>query len=153
MEINMLTQKEASQLIAMKKLFLVDGSIVLNESFNNHFDLISENKEEHFILDLRQGRIELKKIRYQNRYDETIPLVRFESIGIHENPDGEIIKGAHLHIFREGYADKFAIPAPENFMELDDILHTLKRFCEYCNIEGKHFEYQSINMPNGAKRK
>jgi len=139
----MLTQQEAEKLIAMKKLFLGNGTITLNESFNQTIPLISENKQEHFLLDLRQGRIDLKKLIYQNRYDEVIQLVRFESKGVHENPDGEIIRGAHIHIYKEGYGDKFAFPV-KDFEDVEDVLKALTKFCEFCNIENKNFAYQSL---------
>jgi len=145
----MLTQQEAEKLIAIKKLFVSNGTIILNESFNQTIPLISENKQEHFLLDLKQGRIDLNKLRYQNRYDEVIQLVRFESKGVHENPDGEIIKGAHIHIYKEGYGDKFAISAKE-FESPEDVLKTLVKFCEFCNIEGKKFAYQSLKTNNGG---
>ena len=139
----MLTQQEAEKLIAMKKLFLGNGTITLNESFNQTIPLISENKQEHFLLDLRQGRIDLKKLICQNRYDEVIQLVRFESKGVHENPDGEIIRGAHIHIYKEGYGDKFAFPV-KDFEDVEDVLKALTKFCEFCNIENKNFAYQSL---------
>ena len=150
----MLTQREAEILIAMKKMFVAtQNPVVLNESFDEKFVLISENKQEHFILDVKQGRIDLSKLRYQNRYEETIPLVRFDSTGIHENPDGTKINGAHIHIYREGYADKFAVQASD-FLDSRNLLDVLKKFCDYCNIEQKRFAYQSINSSaKGGKRK
>jgi len=140
----MLTQMEANELISMKKKFENKKQTVLNESFEECFNLISENKQEHFVLDMKQGKIDLKKIKYQNRFDEVIPLVRFESKGIHENPDGTIIKGPHIHIYKEGYGDKFAVPSPFNNPE--DVLESIKQFCKYCNIEETNFTYQSINI-------
>jgi len=80
---------------------------------------------------------------YQNRYDEFIQLVRFESKGVHENPDGEIIRGAHIHIYKEGYGDKFAFPV-KDFEDVEDVLKALTKFCEFCNIENKNFAYQSL---------
>lgn len=141
----MLTQIEADKLISMKKIFENKNQIILNESFDKCFHLISENKQEHFLLDVKQGRIDLKKIRYQNRFGEVIPLIRFESKGIHENPDGTIIKGPHIHIYREGYGDKFAIQS--DFNNSDDVLKSITQFCKFCNIEKKIFTYQSINTP------
>ncbi len=144
----MLTQKEAEFLIAMRKKFLNRDRIILNEPFDFSVELVSEDREERFKLDLRQGNLQLKKIRYQNRYDETIPLVRFESRGIHKNPPelgGDIIRGPHLHIYKEKYADKVAIPAPE-FDNPEDVLSSLKKFCEVCNIEEIEFVPQKSLM-------
>jgi hypothetical protein len=152
MENVMLTQQEAEKLIAMKKVFSDDGAIILNDSFNQTIPLISENRQEHFLLDLKQGRIDLKKLKYQNRYDEIIQLVRFESKGVHENPDGEIIKGAHIHIYKEGYGDKFAFPA-KDFENSNEVLETLTKFCEFCNIDSKRFVFQSLSYRGGGNSK
>ena len=139
-----LTQKEAEDLIGMKKKFFNRDKLVLNEPFDMMIELISENKEATFILDLRQGSINLTKIRYQKRYEVTIPLVRYDSRGVHQNPPeagGEIIKGPHLHIYREGFSDKVATSA-EGFDNPNDVMASLSKFCELFNIEKIKFEQQ-----------
>jgi hypothetical protein len=144
----MLTQKDAELLIAMKKKFFNRDKLILNEPFDFSVELISQDKEERFKLDLRQGSLQLKKLRYQNRYDETITLVRFESRGTHENPPefgGNIVRGPHLHVYKEKYGDKVAVPAPE-FDNPEDILSSLKKFCEICNIEEIKFIPQKSLM-------
>jgi hypothetical protein len=140
----MLSQNNADQLIGMRKKFIRNSDLVLHEPFDFSVDLISEDGEEMFALDLRQGTIYLKKIRYQNRYDETIQLVRYESRGIHQNPPelgGDKIEGPHIHMYKEGYGDKFAIPA-EDFDNPEDVIESLKKFCEICNIEEINFVHQ-----------
>jgi len=53
----------------------------------------------------------------------------------HTNPDGEKINGPHLHRYREGYGDKFAIPLPlDLFTSPDDPYVTVQEFMKYCHI-------------------
>ena len=66
-----------------------------------------------------------------------IVLVRLDVNGApHTNPDGEFLSGAHLHLFREGYDDKWAYPVdPKTFTLLSDPSKTFHDFCAYCRIE------------------
>jgi len=53
----------------------------------------------------------------------------------HRNPDGEEIPCPHLHIYREGFGDKWAVLAPEaHYSNLDDLYRTLEDFMRHCNI-------------------
>ena len=41
----------------------------------------------------------------------------------------------HLHVYREGYGDKWAVPVPaDRFGNLADVWQTLSDFMGYCNI-------------------
>jgi hypothetical protein len=109
-----LTQTEADALIAMPKIRADDdrycypdlgGAICM--------PLTSEDKQENFLLDVSRGRIDLLKVKYQNRGRQVIVLVRLDLGGPgHRNPDGEEISTPHLHVYREGYGDKWAVPVP-----------------------------------------
>ncbi len=135
-EIN-LTQSEADMLIAMEKHRVNDdrwdypglgGAIFV--------PLISVNKRENFLLDISRGKIDLLKGTYQNRARQVIVLVRLDFGGQpHRNPDGEEIVSPHLHIYREGFGDKWAalIPA-DKFSDLSDLWQTLEDFMRFCNI-------------------
>jgi len=85
--------------------------------------LISVNKRENFLLDVTRGRINLKKVTYQNRARTAVILARLDIDGApHENPDGQEIPCPHLHTYREGYGDKWAVPAPTvTFPRTDDL--------------------------------
>ena len=53
----------------------------------------------------------------------------------HRNPDGEEIASPHLHVYREGFGDKWAFPVPtDTFTDLADLWRTLQNFMHYCNI-------------------
>jgi hypothetical protein len=98
--------------------------------------LISENKRENFLLDISRGRIELKKGTYQTRARQIIILVRLDFGGpAHRNPDDEEIPCPHLHVYREGYGDKWAtLIRFEDFPNIADPWTTLDDFFRYCHI-------------------
>jgi len=111
-----LTQIEADTLLAMEKhrtddtahtFPVLGGAIVV--------PLISANKRENFLLDVTRGRINLKKVTYQNRARTAVILARLDIAGPpHVNPDGQEIPCPHLHTYREGFGDKWAEPHSRN---------------------------------------
>src|SRR5690349_3665382 len=109
-----LTQSEADALIAMEKHRVNDDAWDypgLGVSLS--IPLVSIDKRENFILDVARGRIDLRKGTYQNRARQTVILVRLDFGGQpHRNPDGVEVSSPHLHVYREGYGDKWAIPVP-----------------------------------------
>src|SRR2546430_1069114 len=75
--------------------------------------LTSIDRRENFMLDVTRGQIKLTKATYQNRARAAIILMRLDLDGPpHRNPGGEEIPCPHLHIYREGFGDKWAFPAP-----------------------------------------
>jgi len=135
-EIN-LTQAEADALIAMAK-HRVDGTEWDYPDFGGavSIPLVSSNRREQFLLDLRRGRIDLAKGTYQNRGRQVVVLVRLDFGGApHRNPDGEEIDSPHLHVYREGFAVKWAMAVPAGeFRDLTNPWQTLDDFMRYCNI-------------------
>jgi hypothetical protein len=135
-EIN-LTQTEADTLIAMEKHCLDDrvwdypglgGAIAV--------PLVSADKKENFFFDLTRSRINLAKGTYQNRGRHVVVLARLDFGGPpHRNPDDSEVPCPHLHLYREGYGDKWAFRAPaEQFSNLGNLWQTLEDFMRYCNI-------------------
>lgn len=133
----LLTQAEADALIALEKRRIDDreweypmlgGSLTI--------PLASSDRREHFILDIGRGRIDLRKNTFQNRARQVIVLVRLDLGGPpHRNPDGEEIPCPHLHVYREGYGDKWAMPVPSDlFSSPADPWQVLQDFMNYCNI-------------------
>lgn len=132
-----LTQAEADALIGMEKHrstedrsdFPMGGqSLVL--------PLQSADKREHFMLDLSRGRIDLRKVKMQNRGRQVVVLVRLDLGGApHRNPDDVDVQAPHLHIYREGFGDKWAVAVPaDRFRNIDDVWGTLEDFLRFCNI-------------------
>jgi hypothetical protein len=135
-EIN-LTQAEADALIALEKQRETDDVWEYPKLGGQiNIPLTSADKRERFFLDISRGNINLLKGTYQNRARSVVVLVRLDFGGsLHRNPDDTEIPCPHLHIYREGYGDKWAIPAPANhFPNIDDLSKTLDDFMRYCNI-------------------
>lgn len=132
-----LTQAEADGLFAMEKhrvdeqrwrLPDTGGGIVV--------PLVSIDGAEAFHLDIARGRINLNKGKIQNRTRTTMVLARIDFGGpAHRNPDEQEIPSPHVHLYREGYGDRWAYPiASENFTQPTDHWQTLVDFMRFCNI-------------------
>jgi hypothetical protein len=135
-EIN-LTQIEADNLMAMEKC-AVDEKEWLFPAAGDRvaIPLTSLDKRENFILDVTRGQIRLTKATYQNRARAVVTLMRLDLDGPpHRNPDGEEIPCPHLHIYREGYADKWAVAAPASrYTDTTDLFLTCDAFMQDCNV-------------------
>lgn len=132
-----LTQDEADKLMAMeKKAVDPQGWLFPGPGDRIVVPLTSTDKRESFMLDVMRYQIKLTKTTLQNRARVTIILYRLDIGGApHRNPDGEEIPCPHLHIYRENYGDKWAIPAPvTKFPDTSDLFTTLYAFMEHCNI-------------------
>jgi hypothetical protein len=132
-----LTQAEADALIAMEKQRTDEqswGFPMGGESIS--VPLQSADGREQFLLDLSRGMIDLRKVKMQNRGRQIVVLVRLDLAGPpHRNPDGNEIGTPHIHVYREGYGDKWAIPVPgHSFGDLADVWGTLGDFLRYCNV-------------------
>jgi hypothetical protein len=135
-EIN-LSQDEANYLITLEKHSTATIMYDYPEQGGSiHIPLCSMDKRESFILDVTRNQINLQKGTFQNRGRKVIVLVRLDFGGSpHRNPDDSEIDSPHLHLYREGYGDKWAFPVPlEFFVNLDDCWDTLQDFIRYCNI-------------------
>lgn len=132
-----ITQAEADALIAMPKMHAdketrkypaLGGSLTVPPT--------SADRRESFLLDISRGRIDLLRGKYQNRARHVIVLVRLDFGGPpHHNPDGTEIPCPHLHLYREGYGDKYAMPVPNAlFADTSDLWQTFEDFLRYCNV-------------------
>lgn len=88
------------------------------------------------MLDVTRAQIKLTKATYQNRARAVIILMRLDLDGPpHRNPDGEEIPCPHLHVYREGYGVKWAVPAPvARYTNTLDLFSTCEAFMQQCNI-------------------
>jgi len=132
-----LTQAEADALMAVEKQRTNDDQYDFPwQGGNLIIPLQSPDRREQFLLDISRGRIDLLKGKFQNRARQVVVLVRLDFGGApHRNPDGEEVGCPHIHIYREGYGDKWAILAPsEHFGRTSDVFGTLEDFMRYCNI-------------------
>lgn len=133
----MLTQVNANYLIALEKI-RQDDSVHSFPSFGGSvvIGLQSRDGREKFLLDLSRQRLNLKKIKYQKRLSPSEVLVRLDLDGApHRNPDGEEVACPHLHIYREGWGDKWATAVPNTLLvNPENLPGTLESFLAYCNV-------------------
>lgn len=132
----MLTQAEADALIAMGKNFVNIAAITLPPGTDETHELIGDDKRELFLLDLWRGTFRLSKLTHQTRGRKVVVLVRLDVDGSpHTNPDGEKIAGNHIHVYREGFEDRWAFPLnPDEFSNPSSIGQTFVDFCRFCNV-------------------
>ena len=139
-----LSQEEADRLLMMEKDYIPDGN---NEPTDKlklpisggklNISFLSCDKKEKFAMTIFKGRIELSKVSFTHRCRSTVVIARVDiTSGEHRNPDGEVIHGNHLHQYREGYGDRFAIPLPEYF-SAKNTLDRVDKFMDYCHITAK----------------
>ena len=138
----MLTQTEAEKLISLKKSFVKSEIISLPPGSDLTYELVSDDKQESFLLDLWRSTFRLSKIKLQNRARQVTILVRLDVDGApHTNPDGQHLPGTHIHYYREGYEDRWAFPVDlKVFTNTYDIALTLEQFCMHCNIEKPSYQ-------------
>lgn len=146
----MLTQSEADTLIALPKKVIVNQTYC----FPVHGDTLSiplhsNDDRVEFLIDINRAKIRLTQCTYQERYNPVAILVRLDIDGPpHTNPqtlpvplshlthhNGKTIDCPHLHLYVEGFMDKWAIPAPiDKFTNTTDLYATLNDFFKYCNV-------------------
>lgn len=132
-----LSQQEANTLLAMEKRRLSDKV----NSFPLHgqkiaIPLQSDDGHESFLLDLSRGRGFEIRVKMQTRARKEIPLARLDIGGRpHRNDDGTVILPPHLHLYKEGFHDRWAMAPPsDSFTNIEDIPATLSDFMRFCNI-------------------
>lgn len=132
-----ITQAEADSLIAMAKHRADEDEWTFPPPGNRlAIPLVSADKREQFHLDVSRAQIALTKATFQNRARQAIILVRLDLDGPpHRNPNGVEVPCPHLHVYREGFADKWASPAPPGLsLNPSDLFSILEAFMAHCNI-------------------
>jgi hypothetical protein len=132
-----LTQEDADALLAMEKR-KVDDSVFEYPSLGGaiRVHLQSPDKHELFFLDITRSQIKLTKGTYQNRARGVVILARLDFGGApHRNPDDEEVACPHLHVYREGYGDRWAVPLPPGlFTDASDHWLLLLEFMQFVNV-------------------
>ena len=132
-----LSQADADKLMAMEKRRVENRLYDFPDGGGKlSVPLQSVEGGDMFRLDIGRGSVNLKKIKYQNRVRRAVVLVRLDvGHAPHRNPDGSEITGPHLHVYREGLGDKYAIEVPPWILEEpDNPALILENFMKYCNI-------------------
>lgn len=133
-----ITQAEADYLIGLPKRFVTNDPLELGPALKIKRELVSADGRERFLLDVWCSGVWLGKYTFQNRVRVIVILVRVD-VGDtleHTNPDGVQVSGSHIHIYREGYDDKFAFPLNKYpFGDPADMVRTFEDFASLCHIE------------------
>lgn len=131
-----LLQEDADALLSMEKHRESDRSWTFPALGGKvSIPLVSHDRREHFLLDFSRGSIELRKVKLQTRARQAVILARVDLFGSpHLNPDGEEVPCPHIHLYREGFGDKWAYALPEEFLDPANLWATLDNFLAYCNV-------------------
>lgn len=133
----MLSQAEADALIAMKKRFVTSTAAVgVAPGEDATHELVGDVDDERFLLDLARGRRRVAKLKFQTRAHKVVVLLRLDLNGSpHTNPDGHRLEGTHLHVYREGFDDKWAYPLDsDEFADPASGAQTFADFCALCHL-------------------
>lgn len=130
-------QAEADALLALEK-HRIDETIHNFPSAGGRLvvELLSPDKRESFLLDVTRSQVELVKGTYQNRARSVVVLARLDFGGVpHRNPDDQEIDCPHIHLYREGFGDKWAFPLPDQaFTNFTDRWQLFNDFMAFVNI-------------------
>lgn len=100
-----------------------------------------------FSLDVTQKRIVLKLKCQLRSTTHSVVLARLDFASPHRNPDGTAVGVPHLHIYREGYGDRFAYEVPPGMLKNpDDPRQVLLDFLETYHIERNGI----VDLPDAA---
>lgn len=98
--------------------------------------LVSCDQSEEFMFDINESTLSLAKVTYQTRARTSVILARLDIAGApHRNPDDTEVGVPHLHLYREGFGDKWAVEVPmHHFRDLTDKRQTVQDFLDFCNV-------------------
>lgn len=135
----MLTQQEADELMAMPKKPVDVTTIEFPlPDQAKQFAALSKDGRKAFLFDVnRKGKLKLSKCTFQERYAVVEILVRLDIDGPpHVNPDGADVPCPHIHLYKEGFADKWAYPLPTGvFSNTSKLEATFVEFLGYCKVD------------------
>jgi len=136
-----ISQSEADALIAMEKVCTDSKDYSISGVGDKvNIELESTDGQEKFRLTIIRGRINVEQVNMNNLARQSLPLVRIDLNGPdHKNPDGEIIACPHIHIYREGFGDKWAVLLTDQrfefvFSDVSNTWQTLQDMYIFCNI-------------------
>lgn len=130
-----LSQAEADALLRMEK-YRVDATAHVFPDLGGHIQIAlqAQNQRELFSLDISRRRIALTT-KYQTRGRQAVVLARLDFNSPHRNPDDSEVGIPHLHIYKEGFGDKWAYEVPADMLKNpSDAWQVLNDFMSYCSV-------------------
>lgn len=140
---DILTQDEADTLGVIEKYLIDPESVLIPPPQKTCIHYIRYRKDGQYYDNMKlstfRSQKNSRKVSYRIIYDTHNILVRIDTqyAASHRNPDGKIIippYQPHIHIYTEGYNDKFAYPLPNCFSNADDIIQLFMEFLSYSNV-------------------
>ena len=146
-----ITQQDADFFFGMEKFPDGDNDYQFpNSGEKLILPFTSADKREIFLFDIYRGTIKITKAVYQNRVRKAYILRRLDFDGApHPNPEvesvplpilepynGKEIPSPHIHLYVEGFGERWAVPA-ELLMKVEgkDIYEIMEDFFRYCNVK------------------
>lgn len=147
-----LPQLRADDLLAADKIKATETNFHLTSTIKKpvSIPLIAPSiAGETFSLDVAQKRIVLKLKCQLRCTTEAVVLARLDFASPHRNPDGTEVGVPHLHVYREGYGDRFAYEVPTGMLkDPDDPLQVLLDFLATYHIERNGI----VDLPDAANQ-
>ena len=140
-----LTQREADTLREIEKSFINPSSVRFPERRETKLYPLwyryDNRRKDDMAISAYRGKKNPKKVSFRLLYAQGIILVRVDTQDPtpHTNPDGTRIEPGepHIHIYKEGFGDKFAYPLPAEFNYTDDVIDLFMDFLSYSHIINK----------------
>lgn len=131
----MLTQAKADELIALaKEAVRKDVLTWLQNKSEEEFLIATTDKDLQFILSFKRNPFEVKAhLRTRDRH---ISLARIDNAAQHVNPDGKILRGAHIHWYREGDGLAWA-----ELIDWYDAARPMETLLRFLNLIAARFPY------------
>ncbi len=126
----MLEQWKADQLLSTAKIYSHTTTVELVPGTSVEYQVEDVDGHEFFVLDVWCARRNAQKGRIQLRYQRSVVLARLCTAVPHTNPDHEVLRGPHLHRYREEYDDKWA----EQVEPFTDLAQAIEFFCNKINL-------------------
>lgn len=133
-----ITQSEYDFLMSQEKVFDDSSTPIELGPAPIHWtrQINSLSSKDIFLIDFYRGSIEISKFTVNKRYRQTIIMLRYDNGGRHTNPDGEKFEGPHIHLYKEGFNDKFAYPISViGIEETDSMEKIFTKILYFCNIK------------------
>lgn len=127
-----LTQYNADTLLRMEKVPAWAALHFPDSGGCIEVPLLSFYQREQFSLDINSKHISLTT-GYQTRARKVVELACLDFAAPHRNPDRSEDRVPHLHLYREGYGEKWAVELPagslSNPADAWQVLHDFMRYC------------------------
>ena len=146
-----ITQQDADFFFEMKKFPEEDKKYQFpNSGGKLILSFTSSDKREKFVFDIYRGSIKITKTTYQNRVRKAFILRRLDyDCAPHLNPEvetvplpilepynGKEIQSPHMHLYVEGFGERWSVPADLFFnFNGKDIYEIMIDFFKYCNVK------------------